>query len=405
MATGVAVGPAAMVVVGGRACERTPGDDIGRCWGQPWVSTDGSTWEAVEAHASGLDLGRFTAALSGPEVGVEGVAYGPGGFVAFGWARSDPDSRAGTGQAWRDAGPVALRRRARLGTPAEPRQLPRRGTGALRRLAQDDRRDGGRLSARRHPLRLAGAARRHLEQPGRGHLDAGRSGRRLRHRRLRGHPGDAGGRRGLRHRRGARGQPTRRECHRGRRGLPRTREGCWPQGGVGEGVRLDARRLRRATVALRGWADLDGGPLHCGRRGQPAARAVLGPDGGHDRGTGCGRGRAAQAAGFGRRWHLGRRPGRTDGTTPGPGRTRRSLLRAPAGMHGGRVPTQGTVTLVVGGRRDLESRSLRSRRRRPTRRTSSTWTWRPRATGSSSPPASSTRQTASWSPWRWSARR
>ena len=97
MATGVAVGPAGMVVVGGRACERTAADDFGRCWGQPWVSTNGSDWTAVEAHSSGLDLGRFTAALSGPEVGVEGVAYGPGGFVAFGWARSGQASRVGTG--------------------------------------------------------------------------------------------------------------------------------------------------------------------------------------------------------------------------------------------------------------------------------------------------------------------
>ena len=97
MATGVAVGPSAMVAVGGRACERTPGDDIGACWGQPWVSADGVTWEAVEAHASGLDLGRFRAATSGPEVGIEGVGYGTGGFVAFGWAQSDRDSVVGTG--------------------------------------------------------------------------------------------------------------------------------------------------------------------------------------------------------------------------------------------------------------------------------------------------------------------
>ena len=322
MATGVAVGPAAMVVVGGRACERTPGDDIGRCWGQPWVSTDGSTWEAVEAHASGLDLGRFTAALSGPEIGIEGVAHGPGGFVAFGWARSDPDSRAGTGKLgvtpalWRSDDGRAWER---LPSPdsflaegpgpsgAWPKTIVGTADGYLL---------GGTLYASPAPR---GAI---WSSPDGVDLDAGRSGRRLRHRRLRGHPRDAGRRRGLRHRRGARGQPTRRECHRGGRGLPRTREGRWPQGRVGEGVRLDARRLRRPTVALRGWADLDGRPLHCGRWGQPAARAVLGPDGGHDRATGCGRGRAAQAAGFGRRWHLGCRPGRTDGTTPGRGRTR-----------------------------------------------------------------------------------
>jgi Tol biopolymer transport system component len=88
LATGVAVGPDVIVALGQRACERLTNDDLGRCWGQPWVSTDGVSWEAVEARGSGLDLGRFTAVTSGPEIGVEGVAYGPGGFVAFGWARS-----------------------------------------------------------------------------------------------------------------------------------------------------------------------------------------------------------------------------------------------------------------------------------------------------------------------------
>jgi hypothetical protein len=87
-----------VVAIGGMTCERTRSDDFGRCWGQPWVSRDGATWEAVEASSSGLDLGRFRAATSGPEVGVEGVAHGPAGFVAFGWAQSDPGSRrAGTG--------------------------------------------------------------------------------------------------------------------------------------------------------------------------------------------------------------------------------------------------------------------------------------------------------------------
>ena len=86
LATGVAAGPDSIVAVGRRACERMKNEDIGRCWGQPWISTDGVAWEAVEARTSGLDLGRFTAATSGPEVGVEGIASGPGGFVAFGWA-------------------------------------------------------------------------------------------------------------------------------------------------------------------------------------------------------------------------------------------------------------------------------------------------------------------------------
>jgi hypothetical protein len=84
LATGVAVGPDSIVAVGRRACERMKNDDIGRCWGQPWISTDGVTWEAVEARTSGLDLGRFYPVTSGPEIGVEGVAHGPGGFVAYG---------------------------------------------------------------------------------------------------------------------------------------------------------------------------------------------------------------------------------------------------------------------------------------------------------------------------------
>lgn len=97
LATGVAVGPSGIVAVGGMTCERTRSDDFGRCWGQPWVSRDGTTWEAIEARASGLELGRFRAATSGPEVGIEGVAYGPGGFVAFGWAAAQGSRRVGTG--------------------------------------------------------------------------------------------------------------------------------------------------------------------------------------------------------------------------------------------------------------------------------------------------------------------
>lgn len=89
LATGVAVGPDVIVAVGQRACQwrNRKTADIGRCWGQPWISPDGITWEAVEARTSGLSLGRFTMATSGPELGVEGVAYGPGGFVAYGWAK------------------------------------------------------------------------------------------------------------------------------------------------------------------------------------------------------------------------------------------------------------------------------------------------------------------------------
>jgi Tol biopolymer transport system component len=103
LASGVAVGPDTLVAVGRRACERIDVQDIGRCWGQPWISTDGVAWEAVEARTSGLDLGRFSAVTSGPEVGVEGLAYGPGGFVAFGWAHGAGGGGFLTPALWRSA--------------------------------------------------------------------------------------------------------------------------------------------------------------------------------------------------------------------------------------------------------------------------------------------------------------
>jgi hypothetical protein len=80
---GVAVGPASMVAVGQRAC--APGRaEVWRCWGQAWTSLDGIEWTAVDARASGLGLGLSRPVLSGPEVGLAGVAYGPAGFLAFG---------------------------------------------------------------------------------------------------------------------------------------------------------------------------------------------------------------------------------------------------------------------------------------------------------------------------------
>jgi TolB protein len=103
LATGVAVGPDVIVAVGRRACQRLANDDLGRCWGQPWVSTDGLAWERVEASGSGLDLGRFTMATSGPEIGVEGVAAGPGGFVAFGWAAGGGTPGSLAPALWRSA--------------------------------------------------------------------------------------------------------------------------------------------------------------------------------------------------------------------------------------------------------------------------------------------------------------
>jgi hypothetical protein len=84
---GVAVGPDVIVAVGQRTCVQKKDWELGRCWGQPWVSTDGVDWKAVEARSSGLELGVFENRMSGPEFGLGGVASGPGGFVAFGWAR------------------------------------------------------------------------------------------------------------------------------------------------------------------------------------------------------------------------------------------------------------------------------------------------------------------------------
>jgi hypothetical protein len=109
LATGVAVGPDAIVAVGQRACRRAQkkGGDIGPCWGQPWISQDGITWEAVPAHSSGLDLGRLLYATSGPEIGVDGVAYGPAGYVAYGWAgtagASDPREASMEAALWRSS--------------------------------------------------------------------------------------------------------------------------------------------------------------------------------------------------------------------------------------------------------------------------------------------------------------
>ncbi|MFO7531045.1 MAG: hypothetical protein R6W93_01200 [Candidatus Limnocylindrales bacterium] len=122
LATGVAAGPDSLVAVGRRACERIKNEVMGRCWGQPWISNDGVTWQAVEARTSGLDLGRFSVVTSGPEVGVEGVAYGPGGYVAYGWAR--PDGRL-TAMLWRsDDGRSWERLPAPAGFETEGLMLP-----------------------------------------------------------------------------------------------------------------------------------------------------------------------------------------------------------------------------------------------------------------------------------------
>jgi hypothetical protein len=123
----VAAGPSSFVAVGQRICDIGAGDAFFPCWGQAWTSSDGSAWAAVDARASGLDLGRVRPATTGPEVGLGGVAHGPGGFIAFGregrqggrqrtaiWSSAD-------GTAWQrvrtgDAFPAGARLRTILGT-------------------------------------------------------------------------------------------------------------------------------------------------------------------------------------------------------------------------------------------------------------------------------------------------
>lgn len=125
---GVAAGPRAMVAVGKAVCGPPRRDASARCWGQPWTSEDGRTWTAADPRTAGLDLGFFRPTTSGPEVGVAGVAYGPGGFIAFGRAqraRNGPQQsalwRSDDGRSWEpvktgDAFPRASRLRTILGT-------------------------------------------------------------------------------------------------------------------------------------------------------------------------------------------------------------------------------------------------------------------------------------------------
>lgn len=105
LVAGVAAGPDQAVIVGGRVCEIPPGgaaDGPWRCHGQAWTSRDGSTWTAAKAATVGLDLGYVSLDSSGPEVGIGGVAHGPGGWVAHGLQqpRLDGPQRAAI---WRSA--------------------------------------------------------------------------------------------------------------------------------------------------------------------------------------------------------------------------------------------------------------------------------------------------------------
>ncbi len=104
LAVGVAAGPDSIVVVGQRTCVQKPQWELGRCWGQPWVSADGRAWRAVDARTSGLDLGLFQHWLHGPGLGLAGVAHGPAGFVAYGWAV--PEASMGTKAERRGVAPI-----------------------------------------------------------------------------------------------------------------------------------------------------------------------------------------------------------------------------------------------------------------------------------------------------------
>ena len=92
LVTGVAVGPTSIVAVGQRVCADTA-TARARCWGQAWTSTDGSTWQSLDVTSSGLELGRYRPVLSGPEIGLDGVAYGPAGFLAFGRVETRADGQ------------------------------------------------------------------------------------------------------------------------------------------------------------------------------------------------------------------------------------------------------------------------------------------------------------------------
>ena len=125
LVTGVAVGPDSVVAVGQRVCANT-GTARPRCWGQAWTSPDGITWQPVEVTSSGLELGRFRPVLSGPEIGLDGVAHGPAGFLAYGRVETKEDGqvpavwRSDDGASWErltadDAFPKGARMRTILG--------------------------------------------------------------------------------------------------------------------------------------------------------------------------------------------------------------------------------------------------------------------------------------------------
>jgi hypothetical protein len=125
LATGVAVGPTSIVAVGNGPCVWNSERESGRCWGQAWTSADGVAWTAADPRTAGLELGISRPVLSRPEIGLDGVAYGPAGFLAFGRVGEKGGQlsavwRSDDGSTWQrvtapDTFPTATRLRTILG--------------------------------------------------------------------------------------------------------------------------------------------------------------------------------------------------------------------------------------------------------------------------------------------------
>ncbi len=65
-----------------------------------------SRWQSVDVTSAGLELGRYRPVMSGPEIGIDGVAYGPAGFLAYGRVETKQDGqvpavwRSDDGSSW-----------------------------------------------------------------------------------------------------------------------------------------------------------------------------------------------------------------------------------------------------------------------------------------------------------------
>ena len=81
----VAAGPDVMVAVGGIGCT-VSSEGASRCWAQSMSSADGTTWEAIPTTDATEVGGPVT---DGPLVGMNDVAGGIDGFVAFGYGGPD----------------------------------------------------------------------------------------------------------------------------------------------------------------------------------------------------------------------------------------------------------------------------------------------------------------------------